>query len=185
MAVEVRGFPLAHHNVFFCGDYAAEFSDIFEHGHVPREPTVYVCAQDRDDLGGRAGEGPERLFCIINAPARGDDPAFGREQAMACDDVALDLLRRCGLEIDLEGGNRVVTTPADFEALFPGTGGALYGRAAHGWRAPFRRPGARSRIRGLYLAGGSVHPGPGVPMVAVSGRLAAARVCEDLARRRR
>ena len=67
-----------------------------------------------------------------------------------------------------------MTTPTDFERLFPATGGALYGRASHGWMASFQRPGARSRLPGLYLAGGSVHPGPGVPMAALSGRLAAA-----------
>ncbi|MFM7784579.1 MAG: hypothetical protein ACKPE6_08060, partial [Gammaproteobacteria bacterium] len=52
--------------------------------------------------------------------------------------------------------------------------------ASHGWQSSFTRPASRSRIPGLYLAGGGVHPGPGVPMVALSGRLAAAAVAEDL-----
>ena len=72
------------------------------------------------------------------------------------------------------------TTPSDYDRLFPGTGGALYGRASHGWMASFTRPGSRSRIPGLYLAGGSVHPGPGVPMAALSGRLAAESLIQDL-----
>jgi 1-hydroxycarotenoid 3,4-desaturase len=72
------------------------------------------------------------------------------------------------------------TTPTDFATLFPGTGGALYGPPSHGWRASFQRMGARHAMPGLYLAGGSTHPGPGVPMAALSGRLAAQAVCEDL-----
>ncbi|MCH8478809.1 MAG: CrtD protein, partial [Wenzhouxiangella sp.] len=75
---------------------------------------------------------------------------------------------------------RIITTPADFEQRFPGTGGALYGMPSHGWRSSFNRPGARSRMRGLYLAGGSIHPGAGVPMVALSGQLAAAAAAKDL-----
>ena len=67
-----------------------------------------------------------------------------------------------------------------FERLFPATGGSLYGQAVHGSMAAFRRPGARSALAGLYLAGGSVHPGPGVPMAVLSGRLAAASVLQDL-----
>ena len=55
----------------------------------------------------------------------------------------------------------------------PATGGALYGQAVHGTLAAFRRPGSRSTIPRLYLAGGSVHPGPGVPMAVLSGRLVA------------
>ena len=75
----------------------------------------------------------------------------------------------------------VVTTPAQFERLFPATGGALYGRASHGWKASFERPHARSRMPGLYLAGGSTHPGAGIPMAALSGRMAAASLLADLA----
>jgi 1-hydroxycarotenoid 3,4-desaturase len=48
--------------------------------------------------------------------------------------------------------------------------------------ATFKRAGARSRLPGLYLAGGTVHPGPGIPMAAMSGRLAAARLLEDFSK---
>ncbi len=71
-------------------------------------------------------------------------------------------------------------TPADFNRLYPGSGGALYGPATHGWMALFKRPGAATALPGLYLAGGSAHPGPGVPMAAMSGRLAAATLLAHL-----
>ena len=74
----------------------------------------------------------------------------------------------------------LTTQPADWDRLFPGTGGALYGRATHGWKAAFQRPGAASRLPGLYLAGGGIHPGAGIPMASLSGRLAAERLLADL-----
>ncbi len=86
---------------------------------------------------------------------------------------------QCGLTIE-DSPQRVTTTPADFERLFPATGGALYGPATHGWMTLFRRPGAMSALPGLFLAGGSVHPGPGVPMAALSGQLAAGAVMAHL-----
>ena len=72
------------------------------------------------------------------------------------------------------------TTPARFDRLFPATGGALYGPAVHGPMATFRRPGSRTSIPNLYLAGGATHPGAGVPMAALSGRLAASALMADL-----
>jgi 1-hydroxycarotenoid 3,4-desaturase len=173
-------FPLTRHNVFFSDDYAAEFRDIFEAGHLPGAPTVYVCAQDRDAADGAAPSGAERLLLIVNAPAIGDAAAFAPAMVEACAERAFALLQRCGLTVDRAAASILATTPVDFERLFPATGGALYGAASHGAMAAFRRPTAASRLPGLYLAGGSVHPGPGVPMAALSGRLAVARMKADL-----
>ena len=173
---ETRGFPLTRHNVFFSRDYRAEFDDIFTHQRVPAEPTVYVCAQDRDD-GGLKGTGPERLLILINAPPIGDRAS--NLEIESCRDRTFRHLERCGLTVSTSPATMRVTTPRDFDWDYPATGGALYGQASHGWMASFRRPGARSRMPGLYLAGGSVHPGPGVPMAAISGRLAAQALMQD------
>jgi 1-hydroxycarotenoid 3,4-desaturase len=181
LVAQTEGFPLLRHTVFFSNDYAAEFDDIFRHARLPAAPTVYVCAQDRDDKDSAGLSGPERLFCLVNAPPIGDTHPFEQAEIAQCEERTFGLLERCGLRVQRQIENTRVTTPADFERLFPATGGALYGRASHGWRASFSRPLARSRMPGLYLAGGSTHPGPGVPMAALSGRLAAASLVQDLA----
>lgn len=182
------GFPLLRHTVFFSGDERAEF-DSLRRG-LPDAPTVYVCAQDRgsgEDSGEDepAPDGPERLLCLVNAPATGDAMPPTEKEIARCEQRTFDHLRRCGLHLEPAStpslAQGTTTGPAQFEALFPATGGALYGPSSHGWAASFRRPGARSKVAGLYLAGGSTHPGPGVPMAALSGALAASAVMEDLA----
>ncbi|MBK8211257.1 MAG: phytoene desaturase [Rhodospirillales bacterium] len=180
LVARTHGFPLVRHCVFFSQNYAAEFDDLFKHRRLPRQPTVYVCAQDRTDTEAATG-GPERMLCLVNAPAGGDAPATDRAEIERCERSAFELLERCGLHVQRRPEATVITTPRDFERLFPATGGALYGPATHGWRATFRRPGPRCHIPGLYLAGGSTHPGPGVPMAALSGRQAAASLLADLA----
>lgn len=174
-----KGFPLTRHNVFFDDDYASEFKDIFQHRRLPINGTVYVCAQDRTD-DSNSPTTPERLLCLVNAPADGDINPFNPTEVDACEQQSLKLLNQCGLSFDATTAQYVRTTATDFNRMFPGTGGALYGRASHGWMTPFQRQGASSRLAGLYLAGGSVHPGPGVPMAAISGRLAAETVMADL-----
>ncbi|PPC85050.1 MAG: CrtD protein [Hyphomicrobium sp.] len=174
------GFPLVHHNVFFAENYKQEFESIFNKRKIPMTPTVYVCAQDRGDDAAATIEGDERLLVLINAPPDGDISAFSIDDISDYETRTFELLSACGLEIEKHSDASVVTTPGAFNDLFPATGGALYGRASHGSNATFQRPAAVSRIAGLYFAGGSVHPGPGVPMAAMSGRLTAARVIEDL-----
>lgn len=177
LAARPEGFPLAFHNVFFSADYRAEFDAVMTRGRLPDAPTVYVCAQDRTE-GGPAPTGPERLFCLVNAPPAADSGRPADEEIAQCETAMVDCLRRSGLTLEI--ASRTITGPRDFARLFPGTGGALYGMATHGAMASFRRPGSRTGIPRLHLAGGSVHPGPGVPMAAISGRLAARTVMEDL-----
>ena len=178
-------FPLARHTVFFSDDYEAEFKTLFGAGAVPDDPTVYVCAQDRDDAGGGAAAGDERLLLLANAPADGDRRSYDPSVRQRCEALLRGRLERSGLTLEMDRRRKVVTTPAEFHRLFPGTGGALYGRASHGWNASFQRPAARTKIPGLYLAGGSAHPGAGVPMAALSGRMAADAIAKDCASTRR
>ena len=180
------GFNLHHHNVFFADDYPAEFDAVFRRQEIVSTPTVYVCAQDRADETVSPSLTQERLLLLINAPADGDQRTFTSEQIAQHASNTVHVLRRCGLNIDAHAlqpeQHAVVTTPSEFNALFPATGGALYGRANHGSMASFARPGAVTPVAGLYLAGGSAHPGPGVPMATLSGRLAAQAVIKNLLR---
>jgi 1-hydroxycarotenoid 3,4-desaturase len=167
------GFPMLRHNVFFSGNYQAEFDALFRARSMPAEATIYVCAQDRGAAGADpVPEGAEKLLCLINAPADGDRPMPSLDGQAATDRV-FGRLEQFGLRIEWAGASVQQTTPPQFAQRYPGTGGALYGSATHGWRASFARPGASTAVPGLYLAGGSIHPGPGVPMAALSGRLAA------------
>jgi 1-hydroxycarotenoid 3,4-desaturase len=180
MSAAADGFPLAHHNVFFSTDYRAEFEDLCTRQRLPGDPTVYLCAQTRSDTE-QDGQSTaaEPLLCLVNAPANGDTCAYSHGEVDRCRENMISRLERCGLMLR-EQAPSVVTTPADFHRMFPGSGGGLYGPASHGWMASFRRPAARTRIPGLYLAGGTTHPGPGVPMAALSGRLSASALLVDL-----
>ena len=177
-----EGFDLSHHNVFFSRDYAREFREIAA-GKPPSEPTVYVCATDRGAREADPAPAPgtrERLQIIVNAPANGDVHDYTPEERAQCTDAMMATLKRCGLQLEDPLPHQLMT-PQDWEALFPATGGALYGRASHGWAASFQRQGPKTRVPGLYCTGGATHPAAGVPMAALSGQLAARVIERDLA----
>lgn len=177
MRVKASGFPLVRHNVFFNQPYLSEFSDIFERKKLPSNPTVYICAQDRTDLALQNND-YERIFCLVNAPANGDIQSHDDEEIERCEQQVFSLMRQYGLQ--LQDAEMTRTSPREFAKLFPGRGGALYGQATHGWMSSFQRLGSQSQISNLLLAGGSAHPGPGIPMAAMSGRLAAAMLMDRL-----
>jgi len=177
VAARTRGFPLSHHSVLFSENYRDEFRQVFGNQSICERPTVYVCAQDR--YGGRSPSGEtERLLLLVNAPAIGDRASFDPARVEEVRRRAWAVLEGCGLSVEPVGEATIATTPDDFEQLFPASGGALYGRSNHGLMGSFQRPGPESGLEGLYLAGGGVHPGPGIPMATLSGRLAARRLLE-------
>jgi 1-hydroxycarotenoid 3,4-desaturase len=148
-----KNFPLAHHNVFFSPDYQAEFAQL-RAGRLPTHPTVYICAPENGTY-----------FALTNAPA---NAAPGGPEALA---AMRAQCAACGLDLAID--QAIQTDPASWSAKFPATSGALYGRALTNWKDSFARPGARTKLPGLYLAGGGIHPGPGLPMAATSGKIAA------------
>ncbi|NNF72017.1 MAG: phytoene desaturase [Rhodobacteraceae bacterium] len=174
-AARYTGPELAHHNVFFGADPKTEFSPI-EAGHLPEDPTLYICAQDRG--GATTPPETERFEIIMNAPPL---PGGQPEDIDACRIRTFPTLARHGVRFSPEPADRTLTTPKGFDALFPASQGSLYGRSPHGMMAAFQRPTARTALPGLYLAGGGAHPGAGVPMATLSGRHAAAAILTDLA----
>jgi 1-hydroxycarotenoid 3,4-desaturase len=167
---------LLHHNVFFTPDPAAEFAALAR-GDAPGAASFYVCALDRGT--GCAAPAQERFEIILNAPPLGAAGPQNDEDAR-CHAMMLSTLARHGLTFTPEPGPETMATPETFAALFPGSQGSIYGRSPAGLMAAFRRPGARTAIPGLWLAGGGVHPGAGVPMAARSGLHAAAAIMRRL-----
>ncbi|MCH8467202.1 MAG: FAD-dependent oxidoreductase [Roseinatronobacter sp.] len=164
---------LAYHSVFFADDPAQEFGPLAK-GRTPAAPTIYVCAQDR--LGAQP-LGPERFQFILNAPALA--PGARHSKDSPCPTSPLSRLARFGLHLNPTPLPQALTRPQDFARLFPHSQGALYGLSPNGALATFQRPTARTRLEGLYLAGGGVHPGAGVPMALMSGKHAAAAALSD------
>lgn len=162
----------AAHTVVYPEDYLQEFRDLYDHRKPPSDPTLYACAQGV--AHGREGWGDdEPVFLMANAPADPD---------ASCDALREALLRRAVDSGVIDAGDRVVweRDPAGLEALYPRTGGAIYGAASTDRMAAFKRPPNRAPLPGLYLAGGSAHPGGGVPLCAQSGATAARQLLHDL-----
>ncbi len=177
---QTDGLKLSRHNVFFNKNYQEEFTDIFKKQQLPVRPTVYLCAQDRERVDFSVKDRPERLFILVNAPAVGDNSKITEMEYKKCQSSVVSLLNKCGLSIEVPPKFWIQKTPVDFHHRYPSTGGSLYGSKTHGWLTPFQRQASRSKIPGLYLSGGSIHPGPGIPMATISGRLAAEALMEDL-----
>ncbi len=96
-------------------------------------------------------------------------------------ELLLDKLAAAGMDIRGRLLFTEMLTPADFERRYDGWQGSIYGTPHHGRLAPFRRPGNRGPVRGLYLVGGSVHPGGGLPLVVIGSRIVADMITEDCA----
>lgn len=178
MLLGLRGesAELKHHNISFAPDYRREFADIAA-GQLPQDPTIYISISSKS-APEDAPEGCENWFILVNAPPQQDphEPftqANNREQMYASH--IIDVLERRGFDIKgrLEHQHilppRYLTRFAHF--------GSIYGVAPHSLLRTIRPKPRLAGIKNLWLAGGTVHPGGGMPLAMQSGKNAAAAVC--------
>ncbi len=151
--------PVAHHTVLFSADDLAEH-DALRAGQPIADPTLYVTAPS---------DAPGSWTVLVNAPLQG--PTDWRDPARAAryTDLVLERLEERGLTPSVRWHE--VLTPADLEDRSGSPGGAIYGSSSNGARAAFLRPANRSPVPGLFLVGGSAHPGGGLPLVLLSAQI--------------
>ncbi|MBL8133805.1 MAG: phytoene desaturase, partial [Anaerolineae bacterium] len=179
LGIEGTESRLAHHNILFSRDYRREFDAIFRQGLPPEDPTIYAAITAKTDPD-HAPPGCENWFVLVNAPPLGDAFDWEREED-AYRDLVLERLAAFGFDLRGRIRSERRITPLDLERLTGARRGALYGAGSNDRFSALRRPHNRdSRIGGLYYAGGTAHPGGGVPMVMLSGASAANMLLRDL-----
>jgi 1-hydroxycarotenoid 3,4-desaturase len=171
-AAEPKGVELAHHNVFFCADPKNRIRRHRQGTDAPRRDALYLRAGPGRGRPTRP-TGPERFEIIMNGPP---GHVATDEERQTCRTRTFATLEKMGLTFSTVPDDTHLTTPADFDRAFPASDGSLYGRSPHGMMATFHRPGARTKVPGLYLCGGGTHPGAGIPMACLSGKHAAAAI---------
>jgi phytoene desaturase len=172
LGVKKRYENLAHHNIFFSDDYPAEFDALFRDLRPARNPTIYVCASSRTDAT-QAPENCENLFVLVNAPYTSAKTDW-KIEAKSYRDSIIEKLESFGLE-NLEASIEFeqIITPEEFENKYRTNRGSIYGVSSNGIFSAFLRVPNRSRqIENLFFVGGATHPGGGMPLVLLSGKMA-------------
>jgi phytoene desaturase len=173
---------LAHHTKFMPDDYTSDLRAMFQTRTIPDDPCIYVCASTRSDPT-QAPDGCENLFVLCSAPPIDGKIDWSVQGQIYRDKIVRTLEERFGLT-DLS--RRIVVerryTPADLLSVYNANAGSIYGISSNGIKKAFLRPPNRDRdIAGLFFAGGATHPGGGLPLVALSGKIASELTCEYLA----
>jgi phytoene desaturase len=164
-AVRGRTEGIAHHNVFFSLHDEQEFRYL-QAGQLPIDPTVYACVSSVTDPSMAPRDG-ENWVVLVNVPA-----GVGIDRKL----MSAAVLNRLGERgIDLRDRIDFTRTllPADIDIRYRAPGGAIYGTSSNGRTAAFRRPANVGPVDGLFLVGGSAHPGGGLPLVAIGARIVA------------
>lgn len=168
---------LAHHNILFSQDYRREFSDIFDEKRAPDDPTVYIAITSKTDPEHAPANG-ENWFVLLNMPYLEEGQDWEAETARMRETI-LQKLQRRGINISGHIETERVYTPETFYRLYGSNRGSIYGISSNSRSTAFRRPANRSRdIEGLYFTGGSTHPGGGIPLVLLSGKITAQLIAE-------
>ena len=171
---------LGHHTVFFPEKYDDEFDSIFGRSayQLPMDPAIYICSPD-DPLM-RPSDDSESWFVLVNAPRHGETFDWSKVNQEQYAHHIIDLIeKRSGIDVRSRIEVMEIRTPLDLQQRAKAPGGSIYGSSSNGARSAFLRADNRSPVQGLYCVGGSTHPGGGLPLVAISGELAARAIEAD------
>lgn len=180
LGLKERYEHLLHHNFVFSNDPHEEFDAIYKRGEPAADPTCYVCAPSLTEPA-VAPDGGEALYVLVHTPYLRSHHDWTK-MLPGYRDVILDKLKSTAGMEDIE--SRIVfedsLTPQGINDRYHVLNGAIYGLASHGRLTGAFKPANRSPdVDGLYFAGGAAHPGPGMPMVMMSGWIAADTVDQD------
>ncbi|MDX9906895.1 MAG: 1-hydroxycarotenoid 3,4-desaturase CrtD [Bacteroidales bacterium] len=160
---------LGLHNILFAKDYKEEFGCLFNKKVIHDDPTVYLFISSKmvkDDAPG----GCENWFVMINTPENcGQDWDSMITAARA--KIGEKILRMTGIDAGLYRQFEFVMDPRGIEEKTASYRGSLYGNSSNSMFAAFRRHPNFSGIKGLYMVGGSVHPGGGIPLCLSSAKI--------------
>ncbi len=166
-----KQFPkLDLHNIFFSEDYKKEFDAIFNEKTVDKDPTVYINISSKEEKTD-APEGHENWFTMINVPCNtGQD--WEEIISKARDNIILKLSRILKEDVSKLIAFESILDPRTIESNTQSYQGALYGASSNNKFAAFlRHPNFKKTINNLYFCGGSVHPGGGIPLCLLSGKI--------------
>lgn len=168
LGVDKKFNDLSHHNIFFSQNYHREFEQIFEEKVMPDDPTIYVANTSYSNPS-HAPEGASNLFVLVNAPYLSSEYNWETEEGAYREFVINELERRGLYSLSNHILYSKTITPRDFYQLYRSNKGSIYGTSSNSKLSAFMRPRNKSRsIEGLYLVGGSTHPGGGIPLVTLS-----------------
>lgn len=158
------------HNIFFSEDYKTEFDYIFNKKTVHHDPTVYINITSKDEPTD-APEGCENWFTMINVPSN-----TGQDWDTIIKEARTNIIKKLSglLNKDIEAliEYEFVLDPRGIESKTQSYQGALYGASSNNKFAAFlRHPNFKNSIKNLYFCGGSVHPGGGIPLCLLSGKI--------------
>lgn len=171
---------LNHHTILFPENYDLEFESIFTTKTPVEKPTIYICAPHDPLMVKDAGH--EAWFVLVNAPRHSttgegfdwSDENYKRAYANSI----INHIEEAGIPVRDRLEVLEVRTPLDLQQSVNAPGGSIYGTSSNGARSAFARAKNRSPIEGLYLVGGSAHPGGGLPLVGLSAEMVANAVLE-------
>ncbi|MDP4251243.1 MAG: phytoene desaturase family protein [Bacteroidota bacterium] len=161
---------LGLHNILFSGDYEEEFNAIFSKKSICSDPTVYLNITSKHTPGD-APPGCENWFTFINTPNNS-----GQDWDKLILDARTHIIKKINrlLKTNIEPliESELVFDPRVIESRTSSAFGAIYGNSSNNKYAAFlRHPNFSKEIKNLYFCGGSVHPGPSIPLSLLSAKI--------------